>query len=437
MATMVRPERSNPHCQLIPLLAIIAGGSVEAATVQVAADAGIGRTDNVTRVPDGERSATIRSAGVRFSVLQDNRRTNVDVLGDLSWLDYAGNVHPSELVGSAAGRLRLNLVEDHLNWVFEDSFGQVRQDLFSVPGPDNRENINYFSTGPNLRFSIGAATNLLLGGRYVLVDYEESPGDSRRASGSLGVERVLPRGSTLSFNASKERIEARGASFAPDYDREAAYLRYALTGRRSSVALSAGANRVDGSGGNDSGTLLRLELRRDVGRLSVLNLRAGRELTDSGATFALDEGGQLPSPGSGIGTSLQTSQPYTGTYVEAGWRVVGRRTSIGLDGGWNDQNYDGAGALDIVRKTLGLDVTRSLGTRTTAAASVRLARNQYAGSLADNDEISYSANLSWAAGRRLSLELAGEHFAYSTELAPTVHETRYWMRARYGHRIER
>lgn len=420
---------------LVCCAAVVRG--TEAATIDLDASVGVGRSDNIARTSNGERSATIGSAGFQFSVLEQTRRIDVDLIGDLSWLDYAGDTYASEVVGAATGRIRLDLARDRLHWVVEDRFGQTRRDLFSVPNPLNRENVNYFSTGPDVRLALGAPVNLLLGGRYSLVDYEESLADSSRLSGWGGVEYMLSSTARASVNASTERIEPRGSSIASPYDRRAGYLRYALAGRRTSLALDAGVNRVQGGDATHSDLLLRVELGRDLGRLSRLTVRLGHEITDPGATLGLAPDGQLSMPDLGDANLVQSSQPFDNRYVDAQWRIAGRRTAIDVLAGFSAEDYRGETTLDLRRVSLGASVSRTLRARTSATAGVRYNRNDYRSGAGDNEDVTYTAALSWSVGRALGFELAGEYFGYSPEISSGAHEIRYWLRTRYGKRVSR
>lgn len=405
------------------------------AEVQMAVDVGVGRTDNIGRVPDGGRSQTMGSVGLQFSVIEQTRRLNADVIGDLSWLDYADSDYSGEVNGSAVGRVGFALIPGRLQWVAEDRFGQTRQDLFSAPSPENRENVNHFATGPDLRLSLGASTDLLLGGRYALVDYEHSDADMRRWSAHLAVSRELAGGASLSGNVSGEKIEARRDNPAPDFDRSAAYLRYAVTGRRTTLNLDAGANRVEGGGIRGTGALLRMGLVRQLGR-SSLSLQVGQEYTDAGSSLGLDSG-SLDLPDSGAGTAEQSARPFTDRYVRAGWEITGRRTRIDLRAEWSDQDYEDAGSVDVQRASLGLGASRQLGPRTTLAARVRHELHDYDLAVVDNQETVYSLSASWDFARRLGLEVEGEHSVFDSDLTGAARETRYWLRLRYGTRVSR
>lgn len=415
------------------VLAVAMFPAAALAEVQVAAEVGVGRTDNLGRTVTDQRSETIGSLGLQFRVAEQRRRLNADVQGDLSWLDYADSDYSDEMIGNAAARVSLQLVPGRLQWVAEDRFGQERRDLFSVPSPGNRENVNSFVTGPDLRLGLGASTELLLGARYALVDYEHSAADMRRLSASLGVARELSSSARLSGNVSGEKIEARRDNPGADFDRSAAYLRYALTGRRTTIAVDAGANRVEGGGVEGTGALVRLALTRQHGR-SAFSFSVGQEYTDAGSSLGLDAG-SLDLPGTVA--AEQSTRPFTDRYIRAGWEITGLRTRIDLGAEWSDQDYEDPAAIDARRASLALGASRRLGPRTSLAARVRHELHDYDLAAADNHETVYSLSFDWDFGRRLGMQIEGEHSVFDSDLTPAISETRYWLRLRYGAQVAR
>lgn len=426
---------SLPALRMAVLTTLLAGAAgVARSEVQMAADVGVGRTDNLGRTASDQQSQTMTSVGVQFAVAEQTRRLNADAVGDLSWLEYSDSEFSDEFVGNAAGRVRLSLIPGRLQWVAEDRFGQTRQDLFAAPSPLNRENINHFSTGPDLRLGLGSATELTLGARYSLVDYEHSEADMRRWSASAGLSRELSGTARLSGNVSGESIEGRRGNPGADYDRGAVFLRYALTGSRTTLSMDGGANRVKGGGIEGTGALVRFTLGREVGR-SIFSLSAGQEYTDAGSAFGLGDD-SLPLPDSGVGANEQSARPYTDRYVRAGWEITGRRTRIHVGAEWSDQNYEEAGAIDVRRGSLNFDISRQVGPRTTLEARVRHQLYDYELG-PDNQESVFGLSANWSLARRIGLRLEGEHSVFDADLAPTVRETRYWVRLRYGSQVTR
>jgi hypothetical protein len=205
-ATAARPARGTLLTSLLILAAAVGVDKSQAADFAYGADLGLGRTDNIDRTAGNKRSENIASAGVQFSLLQQSRRLETNVLGDLAFLDYLKHTYRSEVVGNFTGLARLAIIPERLVWVFQDNFGQVKRDLFAPATPGNRENINYFTTGPELTARFGGQVRGQLSGEYSKITYQSSPFDNDRYSGSLGLIRDLTDTSAVSANVRAEKV---------------------------------------------------------------------------------------------------------------------------------------------------------------------------------------------------------------------------------------
>jgi hypothetical protein len=428
---------NKPRCALVisflGCIPLVAG----AATIELEGNLGLGRSDNVDRSAADEQSGTLTSAGLQFSVLHATRRVDADLVGDLAYLDYGSDTSGSGLNGNVSGRLGLELVEDRLRWTIQDNLGQTRRELTSAESPNNREWVNRLATGPDLRLELGGAMNLRLGARYAMVDYQHSDTDSTRAGGSLALERELSSTAVLGLNAANERIEPDDPLVSPTYNRGSAYLRYAVNGARTTFVLDGGGNRVRGGGLSESGALARLELVRQLGRRSQVTLRAGHEFTDSGNSLDEEPGDQPPAPESGTGSLVQAPLPFTNKYAELDWSASGRRTSLGLSGGWFDEDYVGGSDLDRTRLSFGFSAARNLTPRLQVSGVATYNLNTYDTAADDQDFIGRLV-IAWNLGRRVSVETEGEYYRYYSDLANAdARERRVWLRVRYGERFGR
>jgi hypothetical protein len=422
---------------LLPVLVALPAVA-SAATVEVVGELGVGRSDNIARVTDGEQGETITSVGLQLSVLHQSRRLSADITGDVAWLDYSSQVYDAGLVGSVGMALKLALVDDYLSWSVDDGFGQAQRDLYTAETPENQENINSFSTGPNLQLGFGGAMHLVAQARYAFVAYEKSSLDSRRISGLLGLGRELSDTGRVGLNFSSERVEAGGdALHFPSYSRSEVYLQYRARGARTTASLDFGGSYLSQPARNGSGLLVRFDLLRQVG-LSTISFKGGREYTDSGDLLQQGGSGPLPAANQSSYSLAQTADPFVSEHVEFRWTIEGRRTSLGLAASLFDENYVGGGSLDRQRNSLGVSASRDIGPRVRANANFGFTKNDFKASAGDNDETSATLGLSWQVGRRLSLEFSGRRAEFSSDIVGLgSKETRYWLRVSYGDRITR
>ena len=408
---------------LIPALAI-------GAEIQGAGTLGMGYTNNIRRVSSDEQGEGIAQAGLELAVTERTRRLDADLVSDLAYMDYLQNTYGSQIVGDARGHAALSLIEDHLTWTFLDNFGQTQPDLFAPVTPQNSENINYFSTGPDLTLRLAPTTELRLGARYVLMTYATSPSDSDRVSGSMALTRNIAERSSVSLNAEHEHVEFSDQSVNTDFDSDALYLAYAAESNRTKVAIDAGVNRITIAGTKENGSLLRLELSRKLTARSTLDLAIGRDLTDAASSF----GSQKISDNVSLNTqSLGTSSnPYTNEYINLGWHAVGSRTRLGASIDYSRENYVGQSSQDRDLTTAEAYLSRDLGPRLSARLVGNYTKDDFEQG-GDYDEMSAAFGFSFLAGKRLRLDLSVERYDRSSDIATNEYrENRAWLKLRYG-----
>src|SRR5690606_8819583 len=235
----LRRERSVAACCCLFLACASAEGAVSYGLT-----AGIGHTDNVARTVEGEIDETIATLGAALDAAYESRRIRAQLATQLNYLDYIDDTFDSELLGNLVAGAELDIISERFTWMVEDTFGQVATDHLSAVSPSNREDVNYFTTGPDLSFPLGERSTVRAQARYSDVYFENSDLDTERKFGILGIERRLSMSSYISLRASSERVEYDKAPANTGFDREEAYLDYDLQGARTSIKTNLGAARV-------------------------------------------------------------------------------------------------------------------------------------------------------------------------------------------------
>lgn len=409
------------------IAAVLMTGTATAAEFEYGLSAGVGTSDNITRVPSGGDSETILSAGLDLSLEREGSLLNADVRLDLDYLDYQDSTWDSEVTGMAEADLRFAFLPNRFEWVVQDSFGQMEINPFATPTPDNRENVNYFTTGPNVLFRLGAAGSVTLFGRYSLVDYEDTGRDNDRRMGGLTFARELSARSSLALNASAERIEYDDPAFGSSYDRQTASLRYEISGARTRIAAEAGHTELHDRLETSSSPLLTLEVERDLTRRSMLTLRAGIRSMDDASSLRAGHalgGGVPPRPG-----QISTADPYETHYASLGWTFTAPRTGFAVSTTWEEDEQELLSALDRERFMIAARAHRQLTPRLRAQAVADFRRNDYGTVGFDDDETHLGLQLAWSAGRQLSVEFELEHFMHdSSNPLNEFDETRAFVR---------
>jgi hypothetical protein len=393
--------------------------------------AGVGNSDNVGRTFVDNESDTIATAGARFSLSKETRLLQANIDGDLSYVDYLKGTFDSELIGSAAADLRVDLIDERLTWVVIDRFGQTRSDLTEAASPSNRENTNQFSTGPDLLLRFGGGYELLLGARYVDVAFQESPFDSERWVQTADFRKQIGGGRTLSLRGGAQQIHLRQA---PDYQVAEAVLAFDAAGSRTDMGVEVGGAQVSGKMmETERDPVVRLYLTRRIGSRSALTFRAARETADVGGGFSgWSEEDILRGAASTINVA-QTTDPFTMDSVRIGWRTEGRLTTLEASGSWLME--DNGNGFKRRERSAFLHGSRQIGQRMDAGLSLRHVDQNIVG-IGDDDEDSAAIDLGWRVGRRLAIYSTAEWSWFHTSFsARTAREFRYWLGLSYGSEV--
>jgi hypothetical protein len=388
---------------------------------------GVGTSDNIRRVPTGEESETILTTGVELAVLREEGRVHSDVDVDLSYYEYQDDAYDSEVTGRANADLRFLFVPGRFEWVLTDSFGQSEIDPFAASTPDNRENINYFTTGPDFTVRMGSAASLTLFGRYSATQFEESNFDDERVLGGLSLGRELSARSELSLNVTAESVEFDDQTAGTDYDRNSAFLRYDIEGARTTMGLEAGYTEIDDGDSTSNSPLFELDISRDLSARSVLTLRGGVRSSD--AASALRAGNEAGGGSPSGPDHVSSTDPFETTHASLGWQFTTLRTTFSVSAGYEDDDYETSDLLNRERQNFQVSASRQITPRLSLRAQGTLFNSDYDTADQDDDETQFGLYLSWNATGRFFVEVDVENFNRdSSNPLSEYDETRAFLR---------
>ncbi|MGC1457490.1 MAG: hypothetical protein WA825_04365, partial [Steroidobacteraceae bacterium] len=152
---------------------------------------GVIESDNIQRLPSGGTDETIATQELDLDWHEKRPRFDADVVADISHLDFLQGTYAPEFIGNFIGISKVSLVENLLSWNFADNFGQTPLNPLAPINPGNIQNINYFNTGPLLTLPLGRELQLVVSGQYGLVDYQQTPDNSHRLTGTVGLAPEL------------------------------------------------------------------------------------------------------------------------------------------------------------------------------------------------------------------------------------------------------
>lgn len=416
------------------LLLLVAANS-RAAAPGYEISVGVIESDNIQRVPSGGTSDTVLEQELTFIWHDQRPRFNADIDADLSHLTYVPRTFSDEVIGNFIGTARAALVPQYVFWNVSDNFGQGNANPTQAVTPDTRENINYFSTGPEALLPLGGQNLLDLKATYGKVYYQKSPFDNSRVSGGLGFIHLLSAQTEVSLNASDQRVNYSNDTLNPDYDLQQAFAHFDARGKRTTLGVDLGYERLVDPNSSPGNVIARLELSRKISASAALSLSFGHEYSDAAAAFQLSQ--VLNGANLNTQPTVQTGGPFTMVYETVAWNFLRNRTGFGITLSHFKDDYVENNALDDTRTELNANVSRQVTPAVRVALLEDYYRQNFQNTAGSSKLSTTDARLTWRLSRRLSASVDYTFTRRQSDLASTgFTENRLWLSIGYGRPAE-
>ena len=381
-------------------------------------------TDNVLRTASAADSAWITGAVTDFHWSAGNHpRFSADLTGTGGYYHYQNKFYDPEVNGDGLAALAYQLVPGTLTLRAEDSFTQARSNELTPVTPDNRQNVNRLTAGPELQLHPGGAQNLLLAQAfYELTDYANSPLDSDTVRGQLSFGHSLNAHNALNFTAAARKVDYAGNGTYPDYQGQDYFLSWVATGIRTTLLVDAGysSTRVDGADRVGS-PLFRLNLARQLTPRSTAFLYAARAQVGAADAIFLDQslGGRDQST-SGYGI---TADPFKMDYLGAGYQLDNGKLVLDLRGSIGRERYSQTTLDDRNDQRVDADLTYRFNSRLGAGLFGEYRRETFVNRAdAYSDDHYYGAFVGLVFGSRLGLNVSALRAERRTNLGPVSYD---------------
>jgi hypothetical protein len=322
-------------------LAAAVPGTADAVRIDYSIDAGYERDDNVTLSATDPVEQDIMRLGIGFEVQQNTSTVQARIAGRLDHRRYE-DIYSDATDRMLEGRLNWMIVPDRFGFLVEDSYGVQTINRFAPASPDNRQQVNVLSLGPNVYFNVGPTLRGQAELRYIDSHAEITQDfNSSRVGGALRIIKDIDATSSLSFNLQGQDIDFDNDLFARDHKRYEAFATYRRQFRRFDMQLDGGWSQLDYDDGQSHDTpLLRANLGWRPSERSRFHANAANHLSDA-ATSALERiGGTEGIPASVItGSSRVTASAYEVREFGGGYELTGVRTSLSLSAYHRDLDY--------------------------------------------------------------------------------------------------
>jgi len=393
---MDNKNKTELHWKSLALVVVflVSCGGASAAEVDAEFRAGYTVSDNIFLQPEDGIEDSIWSAGLTLSIFEESNRTLVDVRLVADYLNYF-DTFDSETVGALDALFDYDFVENYFSWRIQNNYGQRLADPLGTPNPGNRENINFFTTGPNVDIPMGERYFLGLEGRISSVRYEESVNENDRTSGLLRLARRTDGNAVMSLNVATENIEYANGATAEDFRVNEAFVAYDANNDRNIILVNVGYAEVESDNDSADGYLVRAQWTRFTTESKTFLVSAGSEYSSQGDVFRLSQ-----SNGRAIGGTVDASTndiPFRNNYFYSRYSATGDRTRMSIEVDWSQEDFEYQDPLavaldrDILRGSF--DIERDITRKFYVGLELRYRTRDYKFVDRDDDDIRVIATL--------------------------------------------
>lgn len=309
-------------------------GNAHAVRINYVLDAGLEHDDNVRVVANDPVSQNIYRAGLGFTAREETSRLQYVVNGRMDYRNFSDNVYSDTVEGTLSGRMNWTLVPERLSFFVEDNLELQAIDRFAPDSPDNRQQVNVFSAGPNLFLRLGSTMRGQVELRYMNTDAEVTEDfNSDRLGLAVRAIKDLGPESNVSANVQYRDIDFDNDLLSRDHDRVDLYLRHERVLNHFSLGLDLGYTDIDFADGDaSSGLLFRGELAWRPTERSSFAFNAVRQFSDTAeyALTGIGDAGSVPENVL-IDSATVTSSVYKEKRVGMTYAYAGARTTFAVE----------------------------------------------------------------------------------------------------------
>jgi hypothetical protein len=413
-------DKSNSQMQVVLpafIVLLLISTNAVSADIEAALTAGVGHTDNLGRSFDNQISEEMAVAGLSFDLTEETRKLDAYIRSNFQYVYYDLEDFDDEVVGGLEAVIDYSFVENRFNWSILNNYGQRLQDPFLPDQPGNRENINFFSTGPSFHFPMGDRHRLTLSGLYSDVRYEESPFDNTGLSVAGAFRRDLREDQALSLNAILDTTEYDDEELAGDFDRREYFARFQSLRGRDEIEIDLGQTELRFEDlETNSGPLIRFFWRRALSTVSNFEFNAGSDHASQ-----QDRLRYLQSNQNEIGETVdlegaEGDVPFRNNYVAMTYDYARERTVMVYRLEWTQQDFEGRSDLDRDVGRANVTFRRAFTQRLFGQLEFQFARREYTGLLRTDNDSALSAMFGVHLGTKFTLSLQYLYFRRNSNL---------------------
>lgn len=190
---------------------VFQSASLMALEFEPGAGVGLEYTDNATLAPNGSLNALTSIAYVGARIEENTGPFNLSATTSLNQHHYSKNAFSDERYFNLSASAGWEMIKNRVDWQLKNFYSQSSVNATSSSTPNNLQDTNIFSFGPNIRLPLSGRQTLTLSPQYQRYYYEVLTTDNSQSSLSVNWSYRMNRTTDIGVNTAVREI---------DYDRQ-------------------------------------------------------------------------------------------------------------------------------------------------------------------------------------------------------------------------
>jgi len=424
--------RRLPVCATV-LWVLFSSTAASQTVLEFGVEIGAGYSDNIDRIEDGGRDETIASARIGGESTIRSDLVSADVLWGIGGLSYIDETYDDELTAYLNGQAAFQLSRN-IDWLVEDNLGRILVDPFEVTHPENREYVNYFSTGPQMIVGLTDRWDLVATATFSDIWYELTELSNQRLDGRLGFRTGTQAGFITIFSAGG-RVEFDDTTNQEDFTHTEAGFLYEVVLSRSTINATLGWAAINDLENEGSGPLVEFEWRRELSPSADIALEFGTKYSDAGQIFRFSQDRSLSM--TGTSDIISSGEPFTTTYAGLSFTTQSQSTALDLSVLWIEEDYETTVGLSRTMPTVQLNFTKNLSRRWRLDFFGDYSKRKFVDQGREDTDWLAGVVGRLRFGRAITLSLSLSRYERSSNLATSFDENRVLLTIGFGEILQR
>lgn len=277
--------RTN-HCALIVLAGILFI-SITASAMDIKPNASLAMqyTDNARKVGDKEKKDLIMLANIGASIDAANGPFQLNANTSLKYTDYTQDSFDNQQYFNLNATAGWEMLKDQLDWQLKDLYTQQSVNSLNPDTPDNTQNTNVLTFGPNFHYKISGRQSIEINPQYRKFTYEIQNTDNQQNSLDARWNYQLFRTLNVGLRGGTNKVDYKDQAYP---DNTFTNIHFTLSAIRSDYNYSAdiGSTRADRDGSSSTqGITGNIKWSYDITGRSNMLFYLASELTDASTSM--------------------------------------------------------------------------------------------------------------------------------------------------------